>query len=94
MPEAEAQKWIDMLRPQSWRAYVAKTSHAAYNDIPSWHLHCTKDQAMLHEWQKGLVGAAVEAGAKLQTVTIDAAHSPWVSRLEQASDFVRKVAGG
>ncbi|KAK3702362.1 hypothetical protein LTR37_014936 [Vermiconidia calcicola] len=89
----EAKKWCDLLQPQSWPACCDETTYAAYMDIPSSYLFCTKDQAFPFEAQKGLVNAATEAGARLDyTEIIEASHSPFLSRFEETSAFIRKVA--
>jgi hypothetical protein len=82
-----------MLRPQSWRAYLDPTEHAAYLDIPSGYLYCTLDQAMLPEYQTGIVGAAKAAGAKIVwEETLEASHSPFLSKIEETSAFIREIA--
>lgn len=90
---ADVEKYSAMLRPQSWRAYEDETTYAAYMDIPSWYLHCTKDQAFPFGAQQALVGATVEAGAQIGTETVEAAHSPFISMPEETAAFIMKAAG-
>jgi len=94
LPEAETKQWVDMLRPQAFLSYTGVTSHAAYHDIPCQYLLCSKDQALPYEWQKGHVEAAVAEGARIKTKTLESAHSPWLSKLKETSEFIREVAGG
>lgn len=89
----EAQKWSDLLRPQSWQAYHGELTYAAYMDIPSAYLYCTLDQAFPLQAQQGLVSAAKKSGAKFEIEeTLEASHSPFLSRVEETSAFVRRVA--
>ena len=95
LPAAEAKKWSDLLRPQSWAAYGGETTHAAYMDIPSSYLYCTEDRAFPYATQKLLVGAASQAGAKfVYSETFEASHSPFLSMVGRTCEFIRKVAGG
>ena len=94
MPPEEVKQAVDLLRPQSWLAYKEATTYAAYMDIPSAYLYCTRDQAFVPEGQKGLIGAAKEAGAKFfHEETFDVSHSPFLSKTKETADYVRRVAG-
>ncbi|KAK5164023.1 uncharacterized protein LTR77_010114 [Saxophila tyrrhenica] len=94
LPDEEAKKWSDLLRPQSWPAYVDDTTYAAYMDIHSAYLYCTLDQAFPLQAQQGLVAAAKEAGAKFDyEETLEASHSPFLSKVEETGAFIRRVAG-
>ena len=95
LPTAEAKKWSDLLRQQSWGAYTEDTTYAAYKDIPCSYLYCTKDNAIPLEGQKALVAARVADGAQFgYTETVEASHSPFLSMPERTSEFIRQVAGG
>ena len=93
LPESEAKRWSDILRPMSWDALHGETSYAAYMDIPSFYLLCTQDNTLPFQVQQGLVQAAVATGAKIETETVNSGHSPFLSKVEETSAFVRKVAG-
>lgn len=93
LPEDEAKRWSDLLRPSSWHAIRGESADAAYMDVPSGYLYCTNDNAFPYEMQKRLIGGAVEAGAQfVLTDTMDSSHSPFLSMPERAADFVRRVA--
>ena len=93
LSKEEAKKWSAVLRPQSWPAYCENTTYAAYMEIPSSYLYCTKDQAIPYAAQKGLVAAATEAGAQFgYSETVEASHSPFLSMPERTAEFIRKVA--
>lgn len=92
LPESEAKGWSDLLRPMSWNALEGMTTHAAYLDIPSSYLLCKKDNALPFPAQQGMVQMAIAAGAKISTETVDAGHSPFLSKVEETSAFIRKAA--
>lgn len=89
----EAKQWSDLLLPMSWHAMEGETSYAAYADIPSRYLLCTRDNCMPFVAQQGMVQAAVAAGAKLETEEVDAGHSPFLSKVAETSAFIRRTAG-
>lgn len=94
LSDEESKKWSDLLQQQSWPAYLEETTYAAYMDIPSNYLFCTKDNAFLYPYQQGMIAGAKEAGAKFDhTETVDSSHSPFLSMAERTSDFVRRAAG-
>lgn len=92
LPDKEAQKWSDLLRPQAWQVCFEETTYAAYMDIPSGYLYCTLDQAIPYTAQQGLVSAAKEAGGKIEfEETLESGHSPFLSKVEETSAFIQKV---
>lgn len=91
--DAEANRWSETLRPMSRLAFEGKTTYAAYMDIPSSYLMCTKDNALPLPAQQGMVQAAVACGAKIRVESVEAGHSPFLSKLEQTSAFIRRAAG-
>ena len=93
LPEAEAKQWSELLRPMSWDALEGETTYAAYMDIPSSYLLCTRDNSLPFPAQQGMVQAAIAAGAKIMTESVDAGHSPFLSKAEETSTFIRKAAG-
>jgi len=94
LPAEEAKKWADLLRQQSWLACTEDTTYAAYMDIPCGYLYCTLDQAFSYHAQQGLVGAAKEAGARFEIEqTLESSHSPFLSKVEETSAYIRRVAG-
>lgn len=91
--ESEAKRWSDLLRPMSWDDLGGMTTYATYKDIPSSYLLCTRDNALPFPAQQGMVQMAMAAGAKVNTESVDAGHSPCLSKVEETSAFIRKVAG-
>ena len=94
LPKEEADRWSQLLRAQSWGAYFEQVPGEAYLDIASGYLFCTKDQALPHWAQKGLVEEAIKAGAQMEhTETVDTGHSPFLIMPERTAQFVRRMAG-
>jgi hypothetical protein len=75
----EQAHWASELRPMPLRSLGAPLTYAGYLHHPSTYLLCTNDQSLVLELQKLAVSLAVEAGAKMNTVTCDAGE--WRSRI-------------
>ncbi|KAJ9647626.1 hypothetical protein H2204_000256 [Knufia peltigerae] len=87
------------VKPQSYGAFWSKSTYAAWMDVDSTYVHCERDKAMPVGYQRRMVAdgrrAVEERGAKgrMHHVTLDAGHSPFVSRPEEVGMIVRRVAG-
>jgi pimeloyl-ACP methyl ester carboxylesterase len=93
LPSVEGKKWAELLQPMSFSAYLEEMSYAAHMDIPTAYLYCANDRAMTLAYQQNLVKVAKDAGAKIEVEeTIEAGHSPFLSKVEETSAFIRKVA--
>ena len=92
LPTEEAKKWAGMLRPMSMKPMFEETSYAAYQDIPTGYLYCSNDKSLPLVAQQYIMSAAKEAGAKIVLEeTVEASHSPFLSKIEETSAFVRKL---
>ena len=88
----EAKKWASMLRPVSIRVMGEQTSYAAYNDIPTGYLYCTKDETLPLAAQEYVVSGAKKAGANIVLEeTVQASHSPFLSQIPHTTAFVLKL---
>ena len=93
LPTEEAEFQASNLKLQSPDTFDAKLMYPAYMDIPATYLLCEQDQAIPYERQKRLVADARAAGAKLETVTCSAGHSPFLSQPELVANVIRRAAG-
>lgn len=89
----EAQKSIDTLAHHSYRCFTSKVTYAAYKHIPTTYLHCTKDNAVSMPAQETMVETARKAGAKIDTVTLEASHSPFLSMPDRVVAVCREAIG-
>ena len=88
----EAEKWAGLLRPVSIRVMMEETTYAAYVDIPTGYLYCSRDETLPFEAQQYIVAEAKKAGAKIvHEETVDASHSPFLSQIERTSAFIQKL---
>ena len=90
LDDETAKKWIAQLKPLSYKVFSSEVTYAAWRDVPSTYLLCEQDQAILIEWQKGMV-----EGAKVNvtTETLDCSHSPFLSMPKKVAEAVRRAAG-
>lgn len=90
---------VSSLGVHSYQAFFSKNEYAPWLDVPSTYIVCTLDEAIPEANQRGMVTSAKqfigEQGGKfdMQEVTIEASHSPFVSKPEELGDAVRKIAG-
>ena len=89
----EPQKYVDMLKPHSYRTMFSKITYAGWKHVPSTYLLCEKDQAIPLHGQKGMVEAAQKAGADMKVDTVDASHSPFLSIPGEMARLIRRAAG-
>ncbi|WPH03064.1 Hypothetical protein R9X50_00593800 [Acrodontium crateriforme] len=88
----EAEKWIDLLKPQSMYVYAENTTYAAYNDIQSYYLYCGQDNAIPYLGQQAIVNLGLAGGAKIKTTLFEeASHSPFLSMPEKTSEYIRNI---
>jgi len=84
MTKAEALKWQAELVPQSVGVLQSPLTYSAYLYIPSSFLLCTNDNALpFPSQERSVKGAGIK-----HTLTLDAGHSPYLSRVNEVVDFV------
>ena len=95
LPKAEGEKWAASLKPAtSLAALVQPSKYTAYEDIPVHFLLCTDDRANPEEIQRMVVDRIQESEkAKLQVTEIHCSHSPFLSRVDETTAFLRRAAG-
>lgn len=85
----QAQYWKSRLLKQSTSPLTDREPvYAGWADVPVWYLLCTRDQAIPIQAQEGMVAAARAAGASITTKTLDAGHSPFLSKPDETVGFI------
>ena len=95
LPKAEGEKWAALLKPAtSLPALMEPSKYTAYEDIPVHFLLCTDDRANPVEVQHLVVDRIQQnEKAKLHVTELHCSHSPFLSRVEETSAFLRTAAG-
>lgn len=78
LPATEALKWAAALRPHALLSMGVPATGAAWLEVPSTYLICTKDNAITPEFQRKMVERAQAEGANMRTVEMKTGHSPWL----------------
>jgi len=90
---------VESLEPQSYGAFWSKSTYAAWRDVDSTYVVSERDQAMPVAAQRDMVAnvrrVIEESGgkAKLQEISINTSHSPFVSQPEELGLIVRRSVG-
>lgn len=92
MSDDEAQKWMSKLQPHSYKSFFSPITNAAWRTIPSTYLYCLKDEAIPISYQKEMV-EDVAKGIGIHTQTIDAGHSPFLSKPVETANAIMEAAG-
>lgn len=96
MSQRDADKWVKMCKPVCSVIWVMQPSqYTVYEDIPVHYLLCEKDNAIHSEAQRVAIDR-IKNGPNVGLVveTLDCAHSPYLSRVEDIAAFVIRAAGG
>lgn len=90
LPEDEARRVSATLKPQSWQVFESKLNHASWQTIPSTYLYCLQDNAIPMPVQELMVNEFAK-GYEIRTETIDASHSPFLSKPDETAAIILKV---
>ena len=79
----------------NWLAVSGKVLAAPWKDLPTTYIHCERDLAIELPLQKDMVKDAIAAAgsAKLETVSLDTGHCPFLSNPEALMQIVKSVSG-
>lgn len=80
------------LVPHAYQTFHAAYTYAAWKDVPSAYLYCTRDQAIPFAVQKLMVEQTGK-GYGIRTEILDASHSPFISKPEETALAIRRAAG-
>ncbi|KAJ5157959.1 uncharacterized protein N7500_007610 [Penicillium coprophilum] len=83
---------IAALKPHSYQTLHSPCTYAAWKDVPSTYLYCTEDAAIPLVVQKGMVEGTAN-GTGMRTESVDASHSPFLSKPDEVTAAIRRAAG-
>jgi pimeloyl-ACP methyl ester carboxylesterase len=93
LPEPEQLQWHAKLQSQTYATFEAKTTAASWKVIPSSYLLCEDDLAIPAAGQQAMIEGVREKGGVIEVTRIKAGHSPFLSKVDETVEWVRKVAG-
>lgn len=101
IPDTKTQEaLIGSLRRHSYLAFTSPNKYAVWEDVKCTYVACEDDNAIPLPAQLGMVEGAKKMvqekqGAKggMDSVTLKASHSPFVSMPEKVGQIVRRCAG-
>ena len=95
VPREEAEQWAALLKPAtSLPAMMQPSKYTAYEDIPVYFLMCMDDMCNPVEIQRMVIDRIKANGkAELHVTELHCSHSPFLSRVEETTDFLRRAAG-
>lgn len=94
MTAEHAAELVRTLKHHSHKSFMSKLSYAAYRDIPTIYIFCNKDNAIPIAVQEAWVEGAKNLGAPIQTVRLDASHSPFCSMPDEIAEACLKSVAG
>ncbi len=93
LPEEEANKWVGLLKKQSFGALITEdVVYAGWQDVPIWYLICEKDFVFPTDFQERMINDAKKLGAQVEVRRTDAGHSPFLSRVDDSVKFLVDAA--
>lgn len=92
VPEGLVKKCVASLRPHSLRCFDSKLQWAPWkHGVPTTYLYALQDQAIPISIQRMMVEEFAK-GYPIATETVDTGHSPFLSKLDETVDAVRRAA--
>lgn len=98
--ERTLQELVADLKAQTYSAFFGKATFAPWLEINATYIMCSKDNALPFEGQKDMVANANKviedcghAGIKMNGVTLDTSHTPFVSQPKRVAEILRRAAG-
>jgi pimeloyl-ACP methyl ester carboxylesterase len=85
LPKSVQDEQISKLETFSYQMYYQKTTWAPYKEVASSFVFCTKDNAIPLPVQQGMVKGS---GAQFRETTVEAGHSPFLSKVDEVVDAI------
>jgi pimeloyl-ACP methyl ester carboxylesterase len=89
LPKSVQDEQISRLGTFSYQMYFQKTTWAPYKEVPSTFVYCAKDNAIPLPVQQSMVQGS---GAQFRETTVEANHSPFLSKVEEIVDVIIAAA--
>lgn len=100
IPERDAEHYASLLIPHVWSVYRTPVPFAGFKIVPTYYLVTEDDRSLPPEWQRLIIKMADEAtlqadpeGGKVVVDTIQAGHSPFLSKVDETAAWIRKSLG-
>jgi len=96
LSEEDREKWTALLRPMSSGALFGRSTFSAHSVIPVHYLLADDDKAIALSTQERMVDTlkmGVVQGQVMTEVHRGCGHSPFLSRVEETTAFLRRSAG-
>ncbi|KAK1534782.1 uncharacterized protein CCOS01_03534 [Colletotrichum costaricense] len=90
MDEAAIKEAIAGLKHHSYQTFYSKLTYPAYKDIPVTYIKCELDNAIPHQGQQQMIDTA---GVDVTVETMQASHSPFLSKPDEVIAACRRSAG-
>ena len=91
LPEAEQKQWVAELRAQPVSAQLMRITYATHQHVSATYLLCSRDEGLPPALQRGMLDAAVAAGARFSIETFDTGHSVFLSQPDVLVRLVKQV---
>lgn len=91
LPEDVVQKMKADLKPHSYQTFHSKLEYAGWQSVPSTYFYCLQDNAIPMFVQKLMVEEFAK-GTEIRTDTIDASHSPMLSKPKETAEAIKRAA--
>jgi hypothetical protein len=93
VPEKESKYWFSLVKTHAAGSIAAKATGAAWKVIPTSYLLCEEDLAIPPGRQEEMIRDAKSVGAEIDVTRIKSSHSPFLSKIDETAQWVRRVAG-
>jgi hypothetical protein len=82
------------LESQSLASFHTKSTDATWKSIPTSYLLCEDDLAIPATGQEAMTKGVKDMGGDIEVTRIKSGHSPFLSKLDETVEWIRRVAGG
>ncbi|KUJ18949.1 alpha/beta-hydrolase [Mollisia scopiformis] len=93
LPPDQQAYWASQLLPHSYATKFQGTKTVAWKKVPCSYLICENDNAIPSFVQEAMVKKCQEEGAEMEAERIKSGHSPFLSKVDETADFLRRAAG-
>ncbi|KIW20865.1 hypothetical protein PV08_01443 [Exophiala spinifera] len=92
MSEEQVKEAVSKLKPHSYQTFHSVVTYEGWRFVPTTYLYCLQDQAIPMFVQKLMVEEFAK-GVDVKTPTVDASHTPFVSKPLETANAIRRAAG-
>jgi len=93
IPADEIEKWARLLKPMSSAALFDASRFSAHEVVPVHFLLAAQDKAISLKSQNHVLDLLRPKAVSIRTEEVDSDHSPFLGKIKQTADFLRRSAG-